>query len=122
MPVSALNLLVLRTADLERALAFYQAIGLTFVQEQHSSGPIHYACDMGALVVELYPGKQGIAPDRKNAGATQIGFQVTNLDTVIDSLNQQGCTIITTSQDSAWGRRALVQDPDGRAVELTEKN
>jgi lactoylglutathione lyase len=121
MSPSILNLIVLRTADLDTALSFYGAFGLEFLQEQHGAGPIHYSCTQGALVIELYPGKPGIAPDRKYAGATMIGFQVSDLNSVIERLTQQERTIITPPQDSAWGRRALVQDPDGRSVELTQQ-
>src|SRR5258708_39784504 len=116
----ALNLVVLRAANLEISLKIYQSLGLEFVQEQHGNGPIHYSCEIGNTVIEIYPGKPGTAPDRKNAGATTIGFQVEDLDTVVIALGNNGIIIITAPQDSAWGRRAVVQDPDGRAVELSQ--
>ena len=122
MPLPTLSLIVLRTADLDSALAFYSLLGLKFVQEQHGNGPIHYSCSMDGLVIEIFPGKPESAPDRKNAGATMIGFQISDLDSVVERLSKQGYSIITPPQDSAWGRRALVQDPDGRAIELTQPN
>lgn len=115
-----LNLLVLRAASIDQSVSFYSKLGLVFVQEQHGSGPVHYSCTLGATVIEIYPGKPGSAPDRKNAGATTIGVQVENLDLVVESLKKGGNTILTEPQDSAWGRRAVVQDPDGRAIELTQ--
>ena len=47
MPETTLSLMVLRTDNIEAVLAFYQAIGLQFQQEQHGSGPIHYSCEIG---------------------------------------------------------------------------
>ncbi len=51
---------VLRTNEVEKTLEFYQTLGLTFVQEQHGNGPVHYACESNGNVFEIYPqGKDG---------------------------------------------------------------
>jgi lactoylglutathione lyase len=113
----SLNLIVLRSANIDAALKFYQTLGLTFVQEQHGTGPIHYACEMGKMVLEIYPAEAGTAPDRKSGGATMLGFSVASIDEILAQLST---TIITPPKDSAWGRRAVVLDPDGRAVDLSE--
>lgn len=121
MTPPSLNLIVLRTVDVEKSLAFYRALGLEFQQEQHGNGPVHYASIMRDIVIEIFPGKPGNAPERRHTGATMLGFQVENLDAIIETLKNQGAEILTSPQDSQWGRRAVVQDPDGRAVELSEK-
>jgi lactoylglutathione lyase len=120
MSQPSLNLLVIRVANIESAIAFYQTIGLEFIQEQHGNGPIHYSCEIGSTVLEIYPGKPGNAPPRTNAGSTMMGFQVVSLDEIVVVLQNKGTTILTAPQDSQWGRRAVVQDPDGRAVELSQ--
>ena len=121
MAGTSLGLVVLRAADLEVARAFYSAIGLTFVREQHGTGPVHYSCELpGGVVLEIYPGKPGSAPDRRNAGATIIGLKVQSLDPALTALRGKGAVILTPPQDTPWSRRAVVQDPDGRAVELSE--
>jgi catechol 2,3-dioxygenase-like lactoylglutathione lyase family enzyme len=117
-----LNLLVLRTAHMDAMLAFYRALGLEFTQEQHGSGPVHYACERDGMVMELYPGEPGAAPDRKSGGATMLGFLVNDVDAVVATLEQAGISAISAPKDTAWGRRALVLDPDGRAVELVTRN
>lgn len=117
---ASLSLLVLRASDLEKALAFYQAVGLAFTQEQHGSGPVHYSCAIGGTVMEIYPGEPGTAPERKSGGATMLGFNVPALDETLKALADLGYTPITAPKDSAWGRRAIVTDPDGRAVEISE--
>jgi lactoylglutathione lyase len=121
MHTVSMNLLVLRTAQLEKCLTFYQAIGLKFDQEQHGKGPIHYACELGTIVLEIYPGDPGLAPDRKTGGATMLGFQVVALDNLLEVLGGEGIPILSPIQSSAWGKRAVVQDPDGRAIELNQR-
>ncbi len=116
----SLGLLVLRASDLEKSLAFYRAIGLTFTQEQHGSGPVHYACTIGGTVMEIYPGEPGTAPERKSGGATMLGFNVAALDETLAALAKLGYSPIAPPKDSAWGRRTTMLDPDGRAVELNE--
>ena len=56
MPVA-----LIRTHDIEAAKTFFEAFGLTFVQEQHGSGPVHYACEVGGAVFEIYPARDGAA-------------------------------------------------------------
>jgi hypothetical protein len=41
-PVS-LNLLVLKTRQLEQVRAFYECLGVAFSRERHGNGPAHYA-------------------------------------------------------------------------------
>jgi len=114
MKSSSLHLVVLRTANLESLLKFYEAVGLTFVEEKHGNGPKHYACDLGSSVLELYP-----AYDKVSSGsATMLGFTVNSIENVLSSLNASQ----TPVKNSSYGRRAVVYDPDGRMVELVEKS
>jgi len=120
MTKTLLNLIILRTADLKQTAEFYQQLGLEFIEERHGAGPIHYACELNGLVLEIYPGKPGTAPDRKSSGATTLGFQVNSLEAMLEALKAKGGLVLTPPQESQWGRRAVVQDPEGRAIELTE--
>lgn len=120
MAKPSLSLIVLRTAEISKSLVFYRTIGLEFIEEQHGKGPVHYVCEMGSMVIEIFPGQPGTAPDRKNAGATMLGFRVERLDDILETLRTARSVIITEPQTSTWGYRAVVQDPDGRAVELTQ--
>ncbi len=115
-----LSLLVLRSARLEATLAFYRALGLTFVQEQHGGGPVHFSAQMGDLVMEIYPGTEGASLDRKAGGATMLGFRIASVDGTLAAVQSIGAVVITAAAQSPWGRRAVVADPDGRAVELSE--
>lgn len=111
-----LNLLVIRSADIDRAKLFYELIGLAFERERHGNGPEHFAAVMAGCVIEIYPGQHST----DDPPAERLGFSVSGVDEVIPRFRDAGHTIQSEPRDSPWGRRAVVVDPDGRKVELTE--
>jgi hypothetical protein len=68
---------------------FYEALGLTFTEEQHGAGPVHFACEQEGFVIELYPGVPAHPLARQDAGALMLGFQVAALAVVIANLRSQ---------------------------------
>ena len=111
-----LNLIVIYSRNVEKAKHFYSQLGIIFDLEKHGSGPEHYSAKLGSMVFEIYP-----CHDRTKSGATRIGFNVSSVDKVVYSLRQFDTTVLTPACDSPWGRRAVVADPDGNRVELTQK-
>ncbi|MBI1375052.1 MAG: bleomycin resistance protein [Phycisphaera sp.] len=110
-----LYLVVIRSPDIDRAVKFYEAIGLTFTKHAHGSGPEHYACDMSnGVVFEIYPLRDGDTP----TVSTRIGFAVADVDSAVASVTGAGGIIVSAPADSPWGRRAVVADADGHRVEL----
>lgn len=107
-----LNLLVLRTYRLEELRAFYSALGAKFEAEQHGSGPKHYAATLGAgLVLELYPCQEGASLD----AGTRFGLAVADLRQALCRVGQP-----VTPKETPWGLQAVVRDPDGRTIELSQ--
>lgn len=117
MPDLLLNLLVLKTRQLDKLKAFYAALGIEFAEEKHGDGPTHLAGRVGEVVVELYPlhGDAGVAD-----AATRLGIAVPDLDAVLRSLDTLQTPVVSQPKMTLWGRRAVVRDPDGRAVELMQ--
>ena len=113
----ALNLLVLRSPDLERAAAFYSCLGLQFTRHQHGKGPEHFAAELGGSVFELYP----LATVGPSTLGTRLGFSVPSLDAAIAALSDYPGAVVSPPKDSPWGRRAVVSDPDGHRVELVQQ-
>lgn len=107
-----LNLIVLRSLDPSRTVDFYRLLGIDFQQEQHGTGPIHWASEIDHLVLEIYPAKSPADVD----ATTRLGFEVSDVAALLET----GMTILQEAKESKWGLRAIVQDPDGRAVELVE--
>lgn len=108
------NLIVLKTYQLDRLRDFYAVLGISFVEEKHGDGPLHFASRLGDLVLELYP----LPADARSADSTtRPGFAVPDLDAVLAKV---GPAVVSGPRMTEWGRRAVARDPDGRQVELVE--
>lgn len=111
-----LNLLVLRSSDLEAARGFYEQLGLPFVLHQHRGGLPHYASEQPSFTLELYPLTEGQPPTT----SVRLGFAVADLHILIARLRDSGANVLQSPMQSAWGYRAVVADPDGHRVELAQ--
>ena len=112
-----LELVVLRCGDVGRSRAFYEALGLRFVAEQHATGPAHLAAALAdGVVVELYPAEgEPTAPERGSVGDVRLGFVVAPFEAVLDQLAAAGAVV-----PAPGGGQAVVTDPDGRRVVVTD--
>lgn len=113
-----LNLVVLKTRDPLELAKFYGHLGITFKNHQHDKGPLHYAADLNDVVFEIYPLPKGT---EKADDTLRIGFMVENLEDVLDNLRNSGAKIIKETSLTEWGYVALIEDTDGRKIELTKK-
>lgn len=116
IPSISFSLLVIKTHQRERLRVFYETIGITFTEEQHGKGPLHFAGQVGEMVMEIYP----LHPDATTDTTTRLGFHVPSLDVVLEKLVAQGAKVVTAAKETPWGYRAVVLDPDGRSVELCQ--
>lgn len=110
------SLIVIRAEDPERVAHFYGAMGLRFTRESHGKGPDHMACSLDGFVFEIYP--RGGADHTR---ATRLGFTVANLDDTLDAIRTLGGQVVPSPTHTEWGRRAVLLDPEGHKVELTER-
>jgi lactoylglutathione lyase len=111
-----LNLVVIRSIDLEKAVNFYQIIGLHFKKHRHGKGLEHFACELGQITFEIYP-----QTDQADiTTGTRLGFQVSDLASLVIRLQKEDITVITKPTASEWGKRSVVIDPDGHRVELIQ--
>lgn len=113
MTEPVLMLLVLYSQAVDQTQRFYERLGLVFQPEQHGNGPPHVAAIVGEVVLEIYPQAQA-------AGPLRLGFRVENVDALVASLSQAGMPVVSVPRLTPRGRLAVVQDPDGRRVELLE--
>ncbi len=112
-----LNLMVIKTDKLSEQFKFYTALGYQFDYHQHGNGPFHYTSVGSTPVLELYPLPSGTAtPDTTN----RLGFVVDNLEQTIKTLRDIGAVIVSEPSQKEWGYTAVIQDLDGRKIELTE--
>ncbi len=103
-----LDYLVIRCADLARSLSFYEALGLRFVAERHGAGPAHHSCELGGLVLELYP-----ATDSVTSGL-RLGLQVRGVAAAVERAGGAGGGRLGPAGS------VVLRDPDGNEIALTE--
>ncbi|HEY1049594.1 MAG TPA: VOC family protein [Prosthecobacter sp.] len=111
-----LSLLVLRSAAPERLAAFYAQLGIAFEKHRHGSGPEHFSAVLGGLVFEIYPLKEGEAGTR----GLRMGFAVTDVEGMFAQWVEAGGTAVVPPKMSEWGLRAVLDDPEGHRIELTQ--
>jgi lactoylglutathione lyase len=120
--VTEIASLVLFAADLGKTAEFYRAIGLELEHEDHGEGPVHFALELGGVHFAIYPTEQsGRASARSAAGSLFPGFYVAALDEVTESLRRTGARVLTEHEQMPWGCRVVVEDPDGRAIEVNDR-
>ncbi|HEY4258933.1 MAG TPA: VOC family protein [Schlesneria sp.] len=112
----SLSLVVIRVSDITRSAEAYSVLGMTFQQEQHGNGPVHCSGAVGGTILELYP-----ATERSPVTSCRLGFAVACVDDVIAKWRESGGEINVEPTDSPSGRRAVVTDPDGHKIELTQR-
>lgn len=130
--VYALNLLVLRTHDIERSRRFYEAIGLRFQFSDYGYGARSMQGPVppdAPLVLDVK--REGKPPPQtyleihtlsteEAIPRQQIGFFVGSVDAAVKAAIEAGVTVLSKPANWPYGRRAAVADPDGHRVELSE--
>jgi catechol 2,3-dioxygenase-like lactoylglutathione lyase family enzyme len=130
--VHSLNLIVIRTHDIERSRRFYEAIGLRFQPFQYGYGAesIHGPVPADAPLI-LDVKAEGMPPphtyieihtlrQEEPIPKLQIGFFVNDVDAAVKAALESGGHLLSKAATWPYGRRAAVGDPDGHRVELSE--
>ena len=110
------DLIVLRCADLEASRAFYEALGLEVIAEQHGNGPRHFSVQPGQLVLELYP-----LADRVTSGL-RLGLVLDDIAAAVARLRLLSGGAVTMDASPAELRALLLSTADARIVEHTEND
>lgn len=113
-----LKLLVIRSANPTQLAQFYTQLGCTFEQHRHGKGPMHYSCTIDKMVLEIYPLAKGQVAADPNL---RFGFEIEEFDAVLEKLIEQGAKLIEAPYESEFGWLAVVEDLEGRKVELYKK-
>ena len=107
--MTELNLIVIRSKDMDKLVSFYALFDIDFVKHRHDKGPEHFSAEMEPLVFEIYQQRS----DEDSTTKVRLGFKVDKLDKVLADLTGSGATIVSEAKNSSWGRRAVITDPEG---------
>jgi predicted enzyme related to lactoylglutathione lyase len=116
--------IVLFAGAVDRTVAFSRAVGVALEHEDHGDGARHAAADLGEIHFAVFPGDpaRDAGPAWREAGGAFVGFYVPSLDAALAALETLGATVLVPHQQRAWGCRVVVEDPDGRAVEVNQRD
>jgi lactoylglutathione lyase len=125
-----LTFVALSVSDLEQSVYFYRdVLGIPLQDAAHDSekndpwygGPhAAYSWTEGAFIhFALYPARE---PQRPVATAAQIGFHVSDFDSVHEKVLDSDFTVVQEPRDEPWGRTARYLDPDGNIVSVTQES
>ena len=103
---------MIRSPQVEETKAFYELLGMEFVEEKHGCGPLHFAAIVDRCVFEIYPGETD--------ANTRLGFCVEDVASTVKKITEAGYQVIKMPKKTKWGIRSVVADPDGRSVELLQ--
>lgn len=112
-----INLIVLRTKNIDELSGFYEKLGIRFEYHRHGNGPAHYSAVLEETVFEIYPLQKN---QEKPDDSLRLGFGVEALDALILKLKSDNIVIENGPVESEWGYFAVVKDLDGRRIELKE--
>ncbi len=115
---ATLGSLILFSSRVGAVLDFYNAIGVVLEPEAHGEGPTHYAAEVNGIHLALYQAPDGRAPDFREGGCTWPGFVVSDLAATLQRLVPLATNVLAGPEERPWGIRAVVEDPDGRPIEL----
>lgn len=119
--VTEVGALVLFSSNAPAVVEFYRSAGVALEDERHDEGPLHWACEIGPVHFAVYQADGGDAPRHRVGGSTFPGLVVESLDAALASVRERGAALLSEPTLMPWGRRAVVEDPDGRPVELYER-
>lgn len=105
----------------------YRAIGIPLEDSEHEGGPVHAAANVGGVHVAVYAAAPneanlGKAPRWEAPASSLPGFWVDDLHHAVGAVEALGATVLIEHEDREWGCRAVVSDPDGRSVELNQRD
>jgi catechol 2,3-dioxygenase-like lactoylglutathione lyase family enzyme len=116
--------IVLFSDEPSRTIDFYRAIGVELQDEDHGDGLVHSAIDVGGVHFAVFSATDRI--DRptgwRSSGTTFVGFYVPSLESTMSALRELGMIVVVGHQARSWGCRIVVEDPDGRPVEINQHN
>jgi lactoylglutathione lyase len=113
---------VLQSFDIQRLAAFYTAVGIglseitTMTVDGQLTEPMRYAANVGGVEFTIRQSE----PCQEPVRSVNIGFRIHDLDAAILRVTAMGGQILSPVHETAYGRRTVLEDPDGHRVELTD--
>ncbi len=101
------------TKDLERMRQFYE--GALGVKAAPQGDWLPF--DLGGATFALHGVSADLDRDLKRFN---VSFEVDDIDAAVERFREQGAKVLQGVADETFGKRAVLQDPDGRTFDLLQ--
>ncbi|MGZ3775520.1 MAG: VOC family protein [Pseudobdellovibrionaceae bacterium] len=111
--------ITINTSHLPDMLGFYQIIGFQFTASKVDKGSEVYRAHRDGLEFSLYSVKN---TPKSLFPSLQFGFTIKKLEKIVEELVKiPGVLTILDPTEMPDGKKAIVLDPEGHAIELCER-
>ncbi|MEK2646003.1 VOC family protein [Bdellovibrio sp. BCCA] len=110
--------ITINTPRLQDMLGFYRIIGFQFTASKVDKGSEVHRAVHNAVEFSLYSIQNA---QRSQIPSLQLGFRITDLEKTVGELMKiPGAMCILDPTEMPDGMKAIVLDPDGHSIELSE--
>ena len=111
---------LLVSEDPARLAAFYtDVLNVPLEVEEHEGTLPHWGATLGDLHFAIHPIED--FPDAQSGvGAVKLAFTVFDLAATVKRLEAAGVDLVQQPKDTGFFVSAMIQDPDGNLIELTQ--
>ncbi len=114
----SISSITLNTPQLQDMLGFYGRLGFSFKTAKVDKGSEVHRATQNGLEFTLYSIE---TLQRSPVPSLQLGFKVAELEKIVEDLKSvPGVICVLETTEMPDGKKAIVLDPDGHAVELSQ--
>lgn len=111
----AVQTVTIRTAKAKEVGLFFRSLGLAVSRQTGVDGRSLLTAKCTGLTLMIVPDQQPSDPTE-----TTLNFAVDSLNSALDAAMSNHGQLAMKAFETQWGRRAIVADPDGRRLVITE--
>ena len=110
--------IILLVADLNRSIEFYRDV-LGMHLKQESEDWVEFSKG-SSTVLALHPVRKSSRKKTQKRAGILVGFNVSDLDDVCRDLQNKKVKFYKKATEEAFGKHAIIEDPDGHLISLVE--
>ncbi len=110
--------IILLVADLKRSIEFYRDV-LGMQLKQESEDWVEFSKG-SSTVLALHPARKSSRKKTQKRAGILVGFNVSDLQYVCRDLESKKVKFYKKETEEAFGKHAIIEDPDGHLISLVE--
>ena len=110
--------IILLVADLKRSIEFYRDV-LGMQLKQESEDWVEFSKG-SSTVLALHPARKSSRKKTQKRAGILVGFNVSDLHDVCRDLESKKVKFYKKETEEAFGKHAIIEDPDGHLISLVE--